>query len=129
MSFHTLEYLEISQCDKLETMKLSNICGSMYLSVILDNLPSILTMEWAGCCFRGNKECGGWRQYTMMDRKSLETDNESLNDKDSEYRRQRIQPSVQESFRDAYLDLERFEYISVLGTLVMNSELGEMYLF
>ena len=65
----------------------------------------------------------------MMDRKSLETDNESLNDKDSEYRRQRIQPSVQESFRDAYLDLERFEYISVLGTLVMNSELGEMYLF
>ena len=128
MSFHTLEYLEISQCDKLETMKLSNICGSIYLSVILDNLPSLLTMEWVGCCFRGNQECREWRQYTMMDRKSLETDNESLNDKDSEYRQQRI-PSVQESFRDAYLDLERFEYISVLGTLVMNSELGEMYLF
>lgn len=130
-SFETLEYLEISHCAKLETISFCKICGCMYLNVLLEDLPSLSTIEWNGSCFKGNEECRGWNQYKkiMMDGKSSGWSNRSFSAELPASKQRRVEPSLQESFRDAYLRLKRFGCKAVLGALVMNSECDEMNSF
>ena len=126
-SFESLEYLEISRCEKLETISFGDICGCKYLSVVLNNLSSLITIEWDSNCFCGSDRIGR-NQYIrkLKDEVNSMIDNRILDTEPPKLKQQRVEPPFQENSENTSLHLKGFRCKAVLNTLVMNSEYDKM---
>lgn len=127
-SFNTLEYLEIIHCENLETISWG-IEGCMYLNVVLEYLPSLLTIEWIDSCFLGNEACRGWDKYKKkMSEESSARSNRSSNIGGPVSKRRKMN-SLEANFEIVLSHVGYFGYRAEVGALVMNSKFDVMFSF
>lgn len=138
--FNTLEYLEISDCDKLIMMAFGNIWGSMYINVKLENLPSLTNILWTGPCFSGNKECRRWKESENTNKKGKGNTSSETIQAPPEFSNiigRRIEPNIRHSTdtRQKGKGRSNSEFTLPIpgcmihrNTLIMNSRIEKMYL-